>query len=1011
MATLLSIQSGNLLDASTWALVDSTSFLETRTTEQALTTVQTNASAAFIPGTITVAGVAVQVGTRLAAPTGTMTIRLYNNTAAAVVKDVVINVTDLPSTNGTLNGCIVGWTYFKFDTSVTLIAGNQYSIRAFSSVNSQVTLYRNAVTGNWNRALVTTTTQAPVAADVLITAGAYTSVGVNSSVTVTMNSTSLATQYGNCYVGSNGTLNYGVAPSTNYGLRLAGDLWIGRGGTFTIGTAANPIPATSTAILEINCTTPLQYQIIQFGTLETKYETTVLHRALLNADIAVGATSMTTDVSTGWKQNDVIVIPSTTRTTTQFERVTLSANASGTSLSHNATTYAHDGNAAIYIQADLANLTRNIKIRSVSSTNRTRFRPGLLGVTNLFDVEFFEMGSNTHASGTAQYTGTLNVQQCTFWQIASPGTTILFANINITTYDVSNNVFYNYSEFTSTINNNNLIIGFTGFAAISQAAIGNNNVISSCSQAGYSGTMYGSTTGNRFYATAGNGAWYATSNSLGHTISNTVFFNNSQAIRYIPSTATTASDRTVFDKFENCYFYGNVTNIDIIASGNVTNMRRLWFNNCFFWGGKTGLLTAIGYAPFAGDYTHFSNCTFGRMPIGTDSFFTTSCLRGGHYGSTLTNCLFYGTQYSFVSQNFFSTVHGFNGLISLKHNGTINEYRLAQSNGLIQNDNVITYNGNPSIRITPAVLTNKTFSSPVRVAIKSGETCNVSVAIRRSVPADGSIYNGVAPRLMYAFNPLAGNLTETVGASYTNNNLISYTQTLVTGWTQSQCFATQNATIAPNGELDGDKIIPFGTTSEHPLYPNIGSPALGNTETYSVYAKAGGYNYLGLRVQISGVWSVSFFNLATGVISTSSPSFISTDITSVGNGWYRCSITYANRSVAGFQIIPAPSELVTFTGNSVDGIFVWGAKLEVGTLTDYVPDGTWETLSYTTPPVNNDSVLEFYVDCDGVTGWINIDNFKTTTSNDTKSMNYWSTVGVYAEPDWRKPGGTVTFVN
>lgn len=1008
MATLHSIQSGNFLDASTWGVVDSTSYVDAKT-EQALSTIQTNASVAFIPGAITVAGISLQMGTRVVAPTATLTVRLYNNTTAAVVKDVVINIADLPNTGGTLNGTYIGWTYFKFDTNVTLIAGNQYSVRAFTSVSSQVTVLRGA-TNNWSKALVTSTTQAPVATDVLITAGAYTAAGVNSSVTVTMNNTTLATQYEDCYVGSNGTLSYGVAPATNYGLRLNGDLYVGRGGTFTIGTSANPIPATSTAILEINCASALQHQISNYGTFETKHETTILHRALLNADIAIGATTMTTDVSTGWKQNDVIVIPSTTRTTTQFERVTLNADASGTTLTHNATTYAHDGNAAIYMQADLANVTRGIKIRSVTGTFKTRFRQGLLGVTTFFDVEFFEMGGSVHISGTASYSGTFNMQYCSFWQTAIPGTSQVITNLNTSSYTVSNNVFYNYSEIAGTINNNNLVIGFTAFQAVSQGGFGSNNVIASSTQAGFSGTIAGTTTGNRFYANGGNAAWYNTSSSFGHTCIDYVFFNNTQAIRYITSTATSASDRTVLDKFENCYFYGNVNNIDTIASGNVLAMRRLWFNNCFFWAGKTGLLTAIGYAPFAGDYTHFTNCTFGRRPDGVDSLFTTSCLRGGHYGSTLTNCLFYGTQYSFVSQNFFSSVHGFNGLISLKHNGTTNEYRLAQSNGLIQNDNTITYNGNPSIRITPAVVSNKTFSSPVRVAVKSGQTCNVSVAIRRSVPADGSIYNGVAPRLMYAFNPLAGNLTETVGASYTNNNLISYTQTLVTGWTASQSFTTSNATIAPNGELDGDKVTPFGTTAEHPLQPNIGSPALGNTETYSVHAKAAGYNYLGLRVQISGVWSVSYFNLATGVISTSSPNFISTDITSVGNGWYRCSITYANRSISGFQIIPAPSELVTFTGNGVDGLYVWGAKLEVGTLTDYVPDGTWETLSYTTPAVENDSVLEFYVDCDGVTGWINIDNFNTTTSNDTRDMTYWSTVGVYAEPDWKKPGGTVTFI-
>jgi len=842
MAILQSIQSGNFLDASTWGLVDSTSYLDSRVTETTLPTTQISASVAFNPGAITLEGIALQLGSRIASPSGTLTVRLWNNTVGSVVKDVVINVADLPNTNGILNGGFIGWTYFRFDTNVTLIAGTQYTVRVFTSAASQVGIFRNATTNNWSRALVTTTTQAPVATDTVITSGAYTAAGVNTTVTVTMNSTSLATQYGNCYVGSNGTFNYGIAPSTNYGLRLNGDLIIGRGATFTIGTFANPIPTTSTAVLEINCASALQFGILNYGTLETKHATTILHRALLAADIAVGATTITSNVATGWRQNDTIIIPSTTRTTTQIDRRVLSSNASGTTLTIPATTFAHDGNAAIFMQADLVNLTRNIKIRSVNATFKTRFRQGLQGITTFFDVEFFELGSNSHNSGTSTYTGTFNVQQCTFWQINNPGTSTLFSSIFTTTYNLSNNIFFSYADISGTINDNNLIIGFAGFAAHFGGSIGSNNVISSCSNAGSQNNPLTGTSGNKFYANGGNGALYLTSNSTGYSVSNYIFFNNSIAIRLITGNSTTGIDRSVFEKFENCYFYGNVTNLDVIASSSGGPFRKLWFNNCFFWAGKTGLLTAIGYSAMFNDYTHFSDCTFGKNPNGVDSLFSTSCIRGGQVGTTLTNCLFFGITASYASTTQFTSVNGFNGVTSLKHGGVTNEYRQFQANGFIQNDNVITYNGLPTIRITPIIASNKTFSNPFRIAVSSGQTCNVTIAIRKSVVGDGAVYNGNQPRLMYAFNPLAGNLSETVAVSATN-----------------------------------------------------------------------------------------------------------------------------------------------------------------------AANGTWEILTYTTPVIDHNSVLEFYIDCDGTVGWINIDDFKTTTSNDTRGMNYWSSVGVYSEPDWRRPGSTVTF--
>lgn len=52
-------------------------------------------------------------------------------------------------------------------------------------------------------------------------------------------------------------------------------------------------------------------------------------------------------------------------------------------------------------------------------------------------------------------------------------------------------------------------------------------------------------------------------------------------------------------------------------------------------------------------------------------------------------------------------------------------------------------------------------------------------------------------------------------------------------------------------------------------------------------------------------------------------------------------------------------------------------------------EGAWETLTGTTAAVSRDCVLEFYVDCDGTTGWLNIDDFECT-SEDTRGMKYYS---------------------
>ena len=59
-------------------------------------------------------------------------------------------------------------------------------------------------------------------------------------------------------------------------------------------------------------------------------------------------------------------------------------------------------------------------------------------------------------------------------------------------------------------------------------------------------------------------------------------------------------------------------------------------------------------------------------------------------------------------------------------------------------------------------------------------------------------------------------------------------------------------------------------------------------------------------------------------------------------------------------------------------------------------NGTWETLSYSFTPTNT-GVYEFVVDCDGTTGWINIDDWYTGYIKDTTKSDYWFNGVPYVE--------------
>ena len=108
-------------------------------------------------------------------------------------------------------------------------------------------------------------------------------------------------------------------------------------------------------------------------------------------------------------------------------------------------------------------------------------------------------------------------------------------------------------------------------------------------------------------------------------------------------------------------------------------------------------------------------------------------------------------------------------------------------------------------------------------------------------------------------------------------------------------------------------------------------------QTFSVYAKAGTLNWIRLNVNFtSGTDPIVYFDLANGVVGTATGE-IDTNITSVGNGWYRCSVT-ANGTISDVRFFPADGD------NDVSGtsgnIYIQDAQLEKGLVSTSVIETT-----------------------------------------------------------------------
>lgn len=161
-------------------------------------------------------------------------------------------------------------------------------------------------------------------------------------------------------------------------------------------------------------------------------------------------------------------------------------------------------------------------------------------------------------------------------------------------------------------------------------------------------------------------------------------------------------------------------------------------------------------------------------------------------------------------------------------------------------------------------------------------------------------------------------------------------------WTKSGISIVTNAATAPDGTLTADKIIGTNAHVGGKLIYQSPSP-ISSTYVYSFYAKAAEY-YLIRAIEAGNYKYYATFNLNTGIVSaTGGSNFVSAQMQSISNGWYRCTIfisatTPGSPGAVAFpdNITPPTNTPASYTGDGVSGAYFWGAQIETGTnLTAY----------------------------------------------------------------------------
>jgi hypothetical protein len=178
-------------------------------------------------------------------------------------------------------------------------------------------------------------------------------------------------------------------------------------------------------------------------------------------------------------------------------------------------------------------------------------------------------------------------------------------------------------------------------------------------------------------------------------------------------------------------------------------------------------------------------------------------------------------------------------------------------------------------------------------------------------------------------------------------NLYPYSEAIDNAaWGKFGTTVNANQTTAPNGTNTADKLNDTISATSSDYIINLQNPLsyIGGTPyTVSFYAKNidRRYIYVSFVPNAFGVFKRAFFDLQDGVIS-SYDAGVSATITSVGNGWYRCSATCTatttTTTIYGIYIgLSANGISHTYINPSVKSVYFWGIQLNTGALKPYFP--------------------------------------------------------------------------
>lgn len=262
-------------------------------------------------------------------------------------------------------------------------------------------------------------------------------------------------------------------------------------------------------------------------------------------------------------------------------------------------------------------------------------------------------------------------------------------------------------------------------------------------------------------------------------------------------------------------------------------------------------------------------------------------------------------------------------------------------------------------RLADATLQN--YTDPVFTGALAGYVVDLNFAAGSYDLDDNTVYPllscvrasvGYAQTVAGVLTPFAANQLRITDKGLliedARTNVVPASQTFdnATYWTPSNSSVTANATTAPDGTTTADKLVEAATTAAHYLVTaaSVGV-AIGSTIVASIFLKAAGRTTAVVALDDGGSGNVGVTvdltngNVADAGYAAGEWTGFSFTSEALANGWYRINLK-ATLGVARTNILfyLFTRQNTSYAGNGTDGVYAWGAQVEVGAfVSSYIP--------------------------------------------------------------------------